>query len=333
MANDDMLSSATLPEKTTDYAPHRLHADDRTWPIAGGQLDVWIEVLHAQGLEPAAGLAFAFALDYEGDQFTSVGFPRADLRVLYGIEVQDLAVWRPLVAHAAQQVALGRTMLMDADAFFLPDAAGSAYRYEHTKTTIAVASIDAERERLEYYHGRGRYTLGGNDFCGVFQTGPYVADVSVLPPAVEIAKLDALTDLRGPALVERATALARLHLAAAPSSNPIARWADRVPRDIEWLREDPRAPVQRYPFVTVRQAGVCAELAASFLAWLDTSGIQRFAAATAAFERVSRSAKLAHLKLSRMARSRVAVDITTDVEAMVAAWDEAMARVVDRFAR
>ncbi|HUQ81632.1 MAG TPA: DUF1839 family protein [Gemmatimonadaceae bacterium] len=328
-----MPSSATLPEKTTQYVPHRLHADDRTWPLSGGHVDVWVEVLHAQGLEPSAGLGFTLALDYEGDQFTSLGFPRADLRVLYGIEVHDLAVWRPLVAHAAQQMALGRTMLIETDAFFLPDTAGTLYRYEHVSTTIALAAIDAERERLDYFHGRGRYTLGGNDFAGVFRTGAYVADATVLPPAAEIAKLEHLTDLARPALVERATALARLHIAAAPAANPIARWGERVPRDIEWLRDDPRASIQRYAYVTVRQAGVCAELAASFLAWLDANGVRRFGDATDAFRRVAQSAKLAHLKLGRMARSRVLVDISSDVDAMVSAWDEAVSRVADHLAR
>src|SRR5215218_4161678 len=65
----DLPSSATRPETTTEYVPHRLHADDRTWPLSGGHVDVWVEVLHAQRLEPSAGLAFTLALDYEGDQF------------------------------------------------------------------------------------------------------------------------------------------------------------------------------------------------------------------------------------------------------------------------
>jgi hypothetical protein len=53
-----MPSSATLPETTNRYVPHALHGDDRAWPEAGGQIDVWIEVLHSQGVEPLAAHAF-----------------------------------------------------------------------------------------------------------------------------------------------------------------------------------------------------------------------------------------------------------------------------------
>jgi hypothetical protein len=328
-----MPSSATLPETTHRYASHPLHGEDRAWPDAGGQIDVWIEILHSQGVEPLAALAFTLALDYEGDQFTSLRVPRADLRVLYGIEVQDLTLWRSLVSHASQQIALGRVVLVDADAFFLPDAVGSAYRYEHAATTIGIAAVDVEREQLRYFHGRSQYTLGGNDFAGVFRTGPYVADATVLPPAAEIAKLDGIVDLGQAALVERATALARLHMAGAPAANPIARWADRTPRDLAWLHDDPRAPILRYASVTTRQAGVCAGLTAAFLEWLDTNGSRRVLDAAAAFDRVSRAAKHAHLKLVRAARTRAAADIASDVATMAAAWDEGMSRLVDRLAR
>jgi hypothetical protein len=328
-----MPSPATLPETANSYVPHALHGENRTWPEAGGQIDVWIEVLHSQGVQPLAALAFTLALDYEGDQFTCVGFPRADLRVLYGIEVQELTVWRPLVAHAAQQAALGRVVMVDADAFFLPDTVGTAYRYEHAVTTIGIVSIDAEREQLRYFHGRGQHTLGGNDFAGVFRTGPYVADATVLPPPAEIAKLDGMADLDMPALVERATSLARLHLAGAPPANPIARWADRTPRDLAWLRDDPRAPLQRYALVTARQVGVCAGLTAAFLEWLDANGNRRVLDVAAAFDRVSRAAKSAHLKLVRMSRTRAPADITSDLATMVASWEEGMSRLTERLAR
>ena len=106
-----MTTSATTPGTVSTYASHPLHGDDRTWPETNCYVDLWIEVLHARGLEPLAGLAFTLGLDYEGDQFTFFKFPHADLRVLFGIEVQELNVWRPLEVHAAEQLALGRMLM------------------------------------------------------------------------------------------------------------------------------------------------------------------------------------------------------------------------------
>ena len=252
---------------------------------------------------------------------------------MYGVEVQELNIWRPLVAHAAEQHAMGRVLMLEVDAFFLPDTAGVSYRYEHGKTTIGIAAIDSDRQVLRYFHGRGCYTLGGNDFCGVLRTGEYVADAGMLPPFAEIAKLDREHRLDSRTLVERASSLTRLHLAAAPSANPIARYADRLANDLVWLRDDPRASFHQYAFATVRQAGACFGLTAAFLLWLDANGTGGVRESAAAFDRLSSAAKTAQFKLARMARLKRDVDVATDVAVMVAAWDEGMSRLTDRFAR
>jgi Domain of unknown function (DUF1839) len=328
----DMMPSATTPETMPALSPHLLHRDERAWPETNAPIDVWIEVLHARGLEPRAALAFTLGLDFEGDQFTFLRVPRADLRVLYGVEVQDLHVWRPLAVHAADQCAAGRVVMTEVDAFFLPDTAGVAYRYEHRTTTIGIAAIDLEGEQIRYFHGRSQHTLGGNDFAGVFRVGPYVADATVLSPSAEIAKLDAMRALGPAALVERATALTRLHLAGAPSANPIARYAERLADDVAWLRDDPRAPSQQYVFATVRQAGGSAGLTSALLEWLAATGGLPVLDAAAAFDRLARSARTAHLKLSRIGRTKHDSDVAADVAVMAAAWDEGMSRLADRFA-
>jgi hypothetical protein len=284
-------------------------------------------------MEPLAGLGFTLGLDYEGDQFTFYKFPHGDLRLLYGIEVQELNIWRALAVHAAEQYALGRMLLVEVDAFFLPDTAGVSYRYEHGKTTIAVASIDVDRQLLRYFHSRGCHTLGGNDFCGTLRTGEYVADIGVLPPFAEIAKLDREHRLDTRALVERALALTRLHLSTAPTDNPIARYADRLASDLAWLRDDPRASFHQYAFATVRQAGSCFGLTAAFLQWLDANGATEVRESAVAFDRLSSAAKTVQFKLARMARLKRDADIAGDVAVMVAAWDEGMSRLTDRFAR
>ena len=49
-------------------------------------MDVWIEVLHALGLDPVAASAFTLSCDFEGDQWTFFKYPPEDLRALFGIE-------------------------------------------------------------------------------------------------------------------------------------------------------------------------------------------------------------------------------------------------------
>ena len=315
------------------YIAHKLHSDDRTWPETNCYVDLWIELLHARGLEPLAGLAFTLGLDYEGDQFTFYKFPHNDLRMLYGIEVQELNLWRPLEVHAAQQYELGRVLLVEVDAFYLPDTTGVTYRYEHGKTTIGVASIDPARQELGYFHSRGCYTLGGNDYCGLFRLGEFAADVGVLPPFAEIAKLDGVRRLDTRSLAERAAALARMHFIGAPSANPMARFADGLAADLEWLRADPRASFHQYAFATVRQAGSCFGLTAAFLQWLAANGSRGVLEAAGAFEQLSTAAKTVQFKLARMARLKRDADVSGDVAVMVAAWDEGMSRLSDRFAR
>src|ERR1700722_19550583 len=94
------------------YRRHAIHSDQRIWPETNCYSDVIIELLHGLGREPIAGLAFTLAIDFEGDQWTFFKFPHADLDELYGIDVQELAVWRPLVAHIEEQVGLGRPVLV-----------------------------------------------------------------------------------------------------------------------------------------------------------------------------------------------------------------------------
>ena len=59
-------------------------------------------MLHAQGLDPMAALAFTLELDFEGDQYTFFKFSLDEIRALYGIEVQELNVWRPMAVPAGQ---------------------------------------------------------------------------------------------------------------------------------------------------------------------------------------------------------------------------------------
>ncbi len=87
--------------------------------------------------------------------------PHDELRELYGIDVQELNVWRPLIEHASEYLSKGKLISTEADAFWLPDTTGTDYRRQHTKSTIILADIDVENRRLGYFPQRGIFHVGG----------------------------------------------------------------------------------------------------------------------------------------------------------------------------
>jgi Domain of unknown function (DUF1839) len=110
------------------YRRHPLHCGDRAWPESNCYVDLWVELLHAAGAEPCAALPFTLGVDVHGDQWTFFKFPCADLELLYGIDIFELNVWRSLLHHVTEQLALGRPVIVEVDAFHLPDTAGTSYR-------------------------------------------------------------------------------------------------------------------------------------------------------------------------------------------------------------
>ncbi len=315
------------------YAAHPLHDDERTWPETNCYVDVWIAVLHSLGLDPIAGLAFTLALDFEGDQYTFFKYQHSDLRMLFGVDVEELNPWRGIAAHAVEQVALGRYMMPEVDSHYLPDTSGVSYGIDHAKSTIAIAHIDVDRRVLKYFHNRGYYTVEGRDFDGIFRLGEFAPAEGVLPPYVEIAKLDRVVRLTPAELGARAEELTRVHLARRPARNPIAVHRARIVRDLEWLKGEPLTTFHLYAFATVRQAGACFALSATYLRWLDaqTHRSGRLEAAAAAFETISTTAKTVQFKLARMANLKRDVDLTPLLETMERAWDEGMLRLTDEF--
>ncbi|HSN21129.1 MAG TPA: DUF1839 family protein, partial [Usitatibacter sp.] len=140
------------PLDPSTYRRHALHGEERIWPETNCYTDLLIELAHGLGFEPLAMLAFTLAVDFEGDQWTFFKPPAADLHELYGFDLQELSVWRPLVEHVAEQVHAGRPVLVELDSWFLPDTAGTAYRLAHVKTTVGVNEIDIGARRLGYFH-------------------------------------------------------------------------------------------------------------------------------------------------------------------------------------
>ena len=172
----------------SSYRPHALHGADSAWSETNCYIDVWLELLHAQGLDPLACLAMVFANDFDGDQWTFYKPPHDDLYTLYGIDVQELNVWRGLLPNACEQLRRGRLVLSETDAYYLPDTRGTDYRSNHVKTTIAIQEIDLEGQRLGYFHNSSYHELQGDDFIHTFRVG-YPADPGFMPWFAEFIRL------------------------------------------------------------------------------------------------------------------------------------------------
>ncbi len=322
---------AIAPLDPATYRRHPVHGDDRVWPETNCYTDLVIELAHGLGFEPLAMLAFTLAIDFEGDQWTFFKPPAADLHELYGFDLQELSIWRPLVEHVTEQVQGGRPVLVELDSWFLPDTAGTAYRTAHAKTTIGVNEIDAARRRLGYFHNAGYYALEGDDFDEAFQVDGPVHE-RVLPPYVEYVKWRAgFVAPRGAELAEASRPLLRRHLARAPRDNPFPRFRARLERDLEWLMRSGIERFHAYSFANLRQYGACFELGESYLRWLGAHGARGTETPASRLRDIAETAKRFQFQLARsMARSKP-LDLTP-IDAMAQHWSSAMDELRSRFA-
>jgi len=305
-----------------NYLRHELHAEGRDWVEKNCYIDIWIEVLHAHGLDPMAMLPFTVAVDFEGDQWTFFKPPHVDLWNLYGIDVQEMTVWRSLLEHAVLHTAAGRLVSTEADAFFLPDTQGTDYRTQHTKTTIVIVDVDVERRRLGYFHNAGYFELGGDDFAALFRLG-VPPDPTYMPFFAELIRTDRMERTPAGELRRRSAAMLAHHVRRMPAENPVATFAARFAADLPHLQEEGLARYHAYAFATVRQVGAACELASLYLRWLAPSGRKELLDAALAYERVSSAMKALILKGARAVNSKRPGDFTPLFEPASADWARA----------
>lgn len=313
------------------HVPHALHDGTRPWQETNCYVDIWIEVLHSLDLEPLAALAFTVDLDFEGDQYTFYKVPLPDLQALYGIEVQELNVWRPLIRHAEQQVAMGRLFIMEVDSWFLPDTRGVSYRHEHVKSAIAVKHIDVVAQVLGYFHGTGYHVLSGEDFRGVFRLEEGLRGLATLAPYVEIVKFDRAVPAPPSELARRSLALLLRHLANRPQHNPVQAHRTRLEADIAWLREEPIEVFHQYAFATARQLGSCFGLTSSYLQWLDGRGEAGLGSAIKACDEIAATAKALQFTLARVVTYRKDADLSGLFDHLESSWATVMAELERRY--
>ena len=314
-----------------NYRRHALHADDCVWIEKNCYADLWIEFLHALRLEPHAMLPFVIGIDFEGDQWTFFKPLHDEIRDLYGIDVQELTVWRPLLDHTIEHLTAGKFISTEADAFWLPDTAGTDYRNKHTKTTIVLADVDTSAQRLGYFHNAGYFTLEGEDFTQLFQLARE-PDPSILPLFAELVRIDRLQRRQDSELATMARRLLSKHLARRPVENPVQRFAERFNRDLPWLQECGVDHYHLWAFGTIRQLGAAFELGARFLIWLRSQGESGLEPSIQAFNSIGVNCKTLILKAARAVNSRRALDASNLMGMMAGAWDVGMRALDDRYA-
>ena len=313
------------PVRAQGYRRHALHGAERTWIQTNCYTDLVVEMLHALGHEPLAMLAYTVAVDFEGDQWTFFKPPTGDLVELYGVDVQELAIWRPVLDHVVEQVSQGRIVMVELDAFHLPDTAGTAYGITHQKTNVGVNEIEPVRGFMGYFHNESYHELEGDEFRRLF-------DLHGLPPFAELVK--ALPDFpapKGEALVQASLATLSREIARAPRENPFPRFRRRLVSDLDTLLGADIERFHKYSFATLRQYGACFELAQSYLAWLGEHGIAGLEVPGAAFGRIAQAAKAFQFQLARaMARGKPLE--LAPLDDMGAQWDVALTLLRSRYA-
>jgi Domain of unknown function (DUF1839) len=298
------------------HEAHPVHRIGRTYIETNCYADVVIELLNARGDEPLAALGFIVRTDWEGDQFTYFKPPAADLDRLFGIDLHEMLPYRSIPEHIEEQLSLGRTVLVEIDAWYLPDTEATSYRREHLKTTVAPQMIDRAGERMRYFHNAGFFELSGEDYRGAFRMLPHFTD-DVMDPFVEVVRFDAGPRLSGDELRAAARELLTEHVARAPSRNPFIAWSQQLEQDLPRLLAGDSADYHAYAFVTVRMFGAAFELLADHVDWvLGEDG----ARASASLRQIVEGSKIVSFRLAR----RRPFDVEDVVAPLAQAWQEGM---------
>lgn len=309
------------------YERHALHSSS-LWPEKNCYADLWLELLHALKLEPRAMLPFTLSVDFEGDQWTFFKPSHDDLRDLYGLDVQELTVWRPLLDHAVEHLSAGKLISTEADAFWLPDTSGTDYRTKHSKTTIVLNDLDMTNQRLGYFHNSGYYQLQGEDFIKTFRLD-VAPDPAFLPLFAEFIRIDRLIHRSEQDLGQRSLALLKKYMQRLPVSNPIERFSVRFARELPALQERGMEHYHVWAFAATRQLGAATELAAKHLEWLSGLGLIEANSAAQMLTSISNASKTFILQGARAVNTKRALDLEAIFDPMIHAWHDTMRQLAD----
>jgi len=185
---------------------------------------------------------------------------------------------------------------------------------------------------MGYFHNSGYFELDGGDFDGIFRLEGGADELGISgwvpPPYMERVRLDRIR--RDPDPTSKVVELVREHLSRRPQTNPMVRFAKRLAEDIEWLASEDLETFHLYAFGTCRQCGASAEMAASFVDWLDARDGGGLTVASEHLRTISTSAKALELALSRVVRGRE-VDLGGPLGRMESSWEAAMGVLVAKY--
>jgi len=298
------------------HVVHPLHDPERAWPQTNCSVDLMIELLAAYGFDPVWMLAFTITQDFEGDHFTFFKVPSEDIEALYGLSVQELAVWDDLQAHVVEQLQRERIVLLEVDGYYLPDTQGVTYRETHGKTTIGIYALDPDNRRLGYFHNETRGILSDDDFDGALQRLPEQS--ALLMPYTEFIK-PVGTPCKTPAVL--AAQLLRRHWQRRPKKNPFRAYAETFSRHVEQLQAGGSTYFHGYAFNTLRQAGANFSLLENFLAALPDEDL---APAAASARTLADGAKTLQFQLARAVARKRFDGLQVAVDALADAYDKLM---------
>ncbi|NPD65153.1 DUF1839 family protein [Lichenicola cladoniae] len=308
---------------TRSFVGHPLHDSARSWPETNCYIDLWIEVLASLGEMPEAAFGFTVLQNFEGDQFTFSKLIPEDLRRLYGLTVQELSVYRTLEDHTALHVGRGEIVLLEVDAFWLPDTAATTYRQVHTKTTIAIDVCDLAAQECGYFHNAARAVLGGDDYLGAFRLRPeFRSEPDLLPPYLEtVTQCVRHRDIGSKQ--EVALDILRGHLPRRPEQNPFSAWRAVFSDHVEDLLQSPER-FHDYAFHFPRLAGSNFELLGSHVAWLGGNALQPVVEAC---ERLAQTTKILQFRLARSVARRRPDPCTECFDKLEADYETALSKL------
>src|SRR5206468_658537 len=119
-------------------------------------------------------------------------------------------------------------------------------------------------------------------------------DPTFLPLYCEFAKLERVKVKPSAELAAISIERLKSALHRRPTTNPLTKFRERFPRDVEWLQKEGLALYHGYAFASLRQCGVGFDCAAQYLGWLAKHGQAdrgKTEEAAAAFEEISAGAK------------------------------------------
>ena len=321
------LSAASAPRSV-------LHDPAEPWSPTNCYMDVWIGLTTVLGLDPVPMLGAAFSADFLGDQWEFLKPRQEDIEALYGLSLGEYDTWRPLGEHLQCAMSRGDALIVEVDAFHLPDTAGVSYGLSHTKTSIVPLRLDPGAGELVYLHNDGVHVLCGEDLENTLGPGAHSGTVPF--PYVELVRTQDTHRLEPYELWQCATGLVRAHVRRAPATSPAQRLVSAIRAELPALAERGMDYFHVYSFATTRQAGLTAGLAAHACRYLaegaerwpsDLNAMQLLAAAES-LDAAAAAAKTLQFQLARAARGRTP-RVEASAEAFVTGYDTGMQCVRD----